>query len=30
MPRVINDTQGAIQYGSEPDVISEDCERRAL
>jgi len=30
MPRVINDTQGAVQYGSEPDVIAEDCEERAL
>ncbi len=30
MPRVIDDTQGAIQYGSEPDVIAEDCEERAL
>ena len=30
MPRVIDDTQGAVQYGSEPDVIAEDCEERAL
>jgi hypothetical protein len=30
MPRVINDTQDAVQYDSEPNVISEDCERRAL
>lgn len=30
MPRVIDDTQSAIQYGSEPDVIAEDCEERAL
>ena len=30
MPRVIDDTQGAMQYGSESDVIAEDCEERAL
>lgn len=30
MPRVVDDAQGAIQYGSEPDVIAEDCELRAL
>jgi hypothetical protein len=31
MPRVIDDTQGAVQYDtSEPDVIADDCEERAL
>ena len=29
-PRILDDTQGAVQYGSEPDVIAEDCEVRAL
>ena len=30
MPRVIDDVQGAVQYGSESDIIAEDCEERAL
>ncbi|MDP8972268.1 MAG: hypothetical protein M3N45_03640 [Actinomycetota bacterium] len=31
MPRVVDDTQDAIQYdASEPDVIADDCEVRAL
>jgi hypothetical protein len=31
MPRVVEDTQDAIQYeASEPDVIADDCEVRAL
>jgi Ca2+-binding RTX toxin-like protein len=34
MPRVIPDDlqhqQGALQYASEPDVIADDCEARAL
>jgi hypothetical protein len=31
MPRVVDDTQDAIQYeASEPDVIADDCEETAL
>ena len=31
MPRVVDNTQDAIQYdASEPDVIGDDCEVRAL
>lgn len=30
MPKIIDDTQGAVQYGSEPDVIAEGCEERSL
>ncbi len=34
MPRVVpddpQDRRGAIQYASEPDVIADDCETRAL
>ncbi|MCA1738190.1 MAG: hypothetical protein LC740_04965, partial [Actinobacteria bacterium] len=31
MPRVVDDRQGAIQYGATgPDVIADDCEISAL
>ncbi|HLL39307.1 MAG TPA: hypothetical protein VK357_06520 [Rubrobacteraceae bacterium] len=30
MPRVVEDTGGAVQYQSEPDFIADDCEIRAL
>ena len=30
VPEALPDPQGALQYASEPDVIAEDCEERAL
>ncbi len=30
MPKDINYMQGTVRYGSEPDVVAEDCKERAL
>ena len=30
VPGDVQDTQSAFQYASEPDIIAEDCESRAL
>ena len=30
VPEALQDPQGALQYASEPDIIAEDCEERAL
>lgn len=30
MPRIVEDTLGTVQYQSEPDFITDDCEVRAL
>ena len=30
VPEALHDSQGALQYASEPDIIAEGCEERVL